>query len=73
MGPKRRDRNDVSPEGVEITVQFNGSKFIGRFNSSRILNGVGIYHIIQDKENLDNVLFFGDYIGLQVRSKFFNL
>jgi len=67
MEPKRRNRNDVSPDGEEITVNFDGSKFIGRCNSSRILKDVGIYHIVQDRENLDKVIFFGDYIGLLVR------
>ena len=67
MEPKRRNRYDVLPDGEEIAVNFDGSKFIGRCNSSRILKDVGIYHIIQDRDNLDQVLFFGDYIGLLVR------
>jgi len=66
MTPKRRSRSDVSPDGVEISINYDGSRFIGRFNSTRILKNAGIYHVIQDKENLDNVLFFGDYIGLLV-------
>lgn len=67
MALLRRNRNDVSPDGKAITIDYDGSKFIGRFNSTRILKDVGVYHIIQSKENLDEVLFFGDYIGLLVR------
>ena len=64
--PKRRSADDLAPNGKPIAIKYDGSRFIGRLDSNRLMKGVSVYHIAQSKQNLNEVLFFGDSIGNEV-------
>jgi len=61
--PKRRSAADIAPNGKPIAIKFDGNRFAGGLDSNRLMKDVSVYHMVQSKLNLNEVLFFGDSIG----------